>query len=102
MAEEKRGWPGEGSEDRLVAPTRRERVPEPPAPRPPARYRIDDVLTRRTLGEDLEGPAMLALLAQARSSVDVRVSVRHGDGPWHAVPLHQQRQLWERARALKR
>jgi hypothetical protein len=76
-----------------------ERPAIPPPPRPAARFRVEDVMTRRELGADLDGKALMALLAGVRSAVDVTVSVRRGDDDtWRPVPVHQRRLLWERAR----
>ena len=49
----------------------------------PRRFRVTVVVSRRTLGDDLDARATLALLAGQRSSVDVNVSVWEPDAFIH-------------------
>jgi hypothetical protein len=72
--------------------------PEPEAePRAPRRFRVMDVETRRLLADGADLRTTLDVLADVRSSVDVRVEVlqRHS-GRWRALTLVEQRGLWER------
>ena len=79
----------------FVPPKRPERVPEPPAPRPPARFKVTDLLTRRTLAEDTGARATVDVLKGVRSSVDVQVSRWDDEAErWRPLTLAQQRALW--------
>ncbi len=51
------------------------REPTPRGPRPPRRFRVVDVLTRRSLVEDAGAAETLAALRDVRSIVDVSVYV---------------------------
>jgi hypothetical protein len=86
--------------EHFLAPTaRRHKVEPTPAPRAPRRFRVTDVSTRQTLGDDLSARATLALLAGRRSSVDVNVSVWEPEGErWRLLTLAEKQLLWERRR----
>jgi hypothetical protein len=86
------------AEEPLVSPAmRRAHRPEEPRPRPPRRFRVVDVVTRRVLAEDADLRTTLGVLDGVRSSVDVNVHVwqpeRQG---WRLLTLPEQRMLWER------
>jgi len=71
-------------------------VPEP-VERAPRRFRVTDVVSRGTLGDDLDARATLGVLAGQRSSVDVNVSVwEPGEDRWRLLTLAEKQLLWER------
>ena len=79
----------------FTPPKRRERAPEAPAPRPPARFKVTDVMTRRTLAEDAGVRAAVDALKGVRSVVDVDISRwDHEAGRWRPLTLAQRRKLW--------
>jgi hypothetical protein len=96
-AERKRAASGRGV---IVAPEHRERPPKEREPRGPRRFKVVDVMTRRTLGEDLDARATVDLLKDARSFVDVSVYVwEEQAGAWQQLTQREQRMLWDRATA---
>jgi hypothetical protein len=79
----------------FVPPKREPRAPEPPAPKQPARFKVVDVLSRRTLVEDADARATVDVLKGQRSVVDVRVSRwDHETERWRPLTLGQRRALW--------
>jgi hypothetical protein len=67
--------------------------PETP-PRPP-RFRVVDVMTREVLVDDADGRALVDLLKEIRSVVDVRISRWDYEGErWWPLDLDAQRALW--------
>jgi hypothetical protein len=81
----------------LPASARRHKPAPQPVERAPRRFRVTDVSTRQTLGDDLDARATLALLAGRRSSVDVNVSVWEPDEDrWRLLTLSEKQLLWER------
>ena len=74
---------------------RRERPDQEPAPPPPARFKVVDVLTRETLAEDADARAAVEALKGVRRAVDVSIS-RWDDeaGRWRLLTLGQQKALW--------
>jgi hypothetical protein len=77
-------------------PKRRRREPEPAAPRPPARFRVVDVLSRQTLAEDAGARATVDALKGVRSVVDVTISRwDHEAERWRPLTRGQQRALWK-------
>jgi hypothetical protein len=90
--------------DKVLAPgappTRRRRpAPKPQPrrrserPRAPHRFRVVDVMTRRTLADDADARAAVAALAGVRSVVDVAVYVAEGDR-WRPLTLAERKALW--------
>ena len=84
------------AEPLFVAPKRRSLPAEAPAPEPPRRFRVLDVVTRQVLADDVGVRATVELLAGARSIVDVSVYTWL-DERWRLLPLADQRKLWELA-----
>jgi hypothetical protein len=71
------------------------REPEAPAPKPPARFKVVDVLSGRTLAEDADARAAVDVLKRVSKSVDVRISRwDHESERWRLLTLGQQRALW--------
>ena len=79
----------------FVPPKRPERKPEPPAPRPPARFKVTHVLTRQTLAEDADARTAVAALQGVDRVVDVDIwRWDHDDERWRPLTLGQRRALW--------
>lgn len=79
----------------FTPPKRRERAPEPPAPKPPSRFQVTDVMTRQTLAEDADARGTVDALKDVRSLVDVSISRwDHEAERWKLLTLGQQRALW--------
>jgi hypothetical protein len=75
-----------------------------PAPDPPRRrmFKILDVMTRETLAEDVDLRAVLDLLGDVRSVVDVQLYAWHPERErWRMLGLSEQRALWEARRAAR-
>jgi hypothetical protein len=88
------------SEPLFVPPKPKPRAPKPPAPRPPRRFRIVDVATRAVLADDVGAREALSALNDARSIVDVHVSVWEPQAErWRLLTLAEQRAMWERRSA---
>ena len=67
----------------------------PPAPRPPARFKVVDVMTREVLAEDADARTTLDVLEGFRSLVDVSVYRWDLDaGSWRPLTLAERRTLW--------
>ncbi|HMC06424.1 MAG TPA: hypothetical protein VKG89_03420 [Solirubrobacterales bacterium] len=65
-----------------------------PDPREPLRFKVVDVLTRRTLAEDVDARAAMEYLESVRSVADVRVYVwEPGVERWRALTLGEQTTL---------
>lgn len=76
-------------------PKARRRPPPPPAPRPPARFRVVDVVSGGTMVEDGDARDTVAALGRVRSVVDVRVyACDHEGGEWRLLSLADQQLLW--------
>jgi hypothetical protein len=89
--------PAPSGERLFVPPKRAPREPEPAEPRRPRRFRIVDVATRAVLADDVGAADALAVLSDARSSVDVHVSVWEPKAErWRLLTLAEQRTMWER------
>jgi hypothetical protein len=71
-----------------------ERRERPPQPKPPARFKVVDVMTRQVLAEDAGARATLDVLKSVRRSADVHVHAWEG-GRWRLLTLPEQRALWE-------
>ena len=83
----------------LPATARRHKPAPEPVERAPRRFRVTDVVSRRTLGDDLDARATLDVLAGQRSSVDVNVSVwEPGEDRWRLLTLAEKQLLWDRRR----
>jgi hypothetical protein len=94
------------AEPTAVAPKRRApRPPKPRAPRPPHRFKVVDLMTQRTLAEDVDARATAAVLDDVASVVDVHIFVwepKHER--WRLLTLGEQKAFWElrgRARAAR-
>jgi len=92
--------PGQPSDKPLFVPRKRRPKPPPePAPRPPRRFRVVDITSRKVLAEGADTRATLELLGGIRSSVDVNVSVwEPATGRWRLLTLRERGLLWERRR----
>ena len=78
----------------ILTPERPRRV-EPPAPRPPWRFKVVDVMTRRVVGEDLDARTTVDVLKDFRSVVDVSVYAWDQTGAeWRPLTLGERRTLW--------
>ena len=77
-------------------PSRVRRPRDAAAPaRCPRRFKVVDVMTERSLGEDLDGPALVEVLRGARRSVDVRVAEWDREHErWRVLTLREQAALW--------
>ena len=85
---------------RLVAPKKARRTAgKQPAPRPPRRFKVVDLVSSETLAEDTDMRTTLDVLDGVRSPVDVRIFVwNHEAERWHLLTLPEQRAMWEAAR----
>jgi hypothetical protein len=84
--------------DIYVPPKRKPRAAAAPAPRPPRRFRVIDVVTAQTLGEDLDTRAVVAMLADVRGALDVRISVWDDRRDrWRLLTIAEHRTLWDAA-----
>jgi hypothetical protein len=83
----------------VVAPKKRRPKREPePAPRLPRRFKVVDLVSTETLAEDTDMRATLDVLADVRSTVDVRIFVWNDeDDGWRLLTLPEQRALWDAA-----
>ena len=76
----------------------RKRADEP-APRPPRRFKVVDIVSSETLAEGAGMRATLDVLKDVRSMVDVRVFVWDDEKDrWRLLTLGEQRALWDAAR----
>jgi hypothetical protein len=84
---------------RVVAPKkRRPKREREPAPRLPRRFKVVDLVSTETLAEDTDMRATLDVLADVRSTVDVRIFVwNNEDDGWRLLTLPEQRALWDAA-----
>jgi hypothetical protein len=88
---------GSGKPPKVVkkAPRKREQAPKPRVPR---RFKVVDLQSSRTLAEGAGMRATLDLLAEVRSTVDVRIFVWDEDkDDWRLLALREQRALWDAA-----
>jgi hypothetical protein len=85
-------------EERELALVTLERPPRPAPEQPqaePLRLKVVDVLSARTLGEDVDVREAVRLLEGVRSALDVRVFVRAGaDAKWRLIGRDELRKLW--------
>ena len=73
----------------------------PGAPRVPRRFRIVDVMTRRTLLEDGVAAEAVEALQDVRSTVDVTVHLwDEGGSRWRPLTLAEQRALFDLSRQV--
>jgi hypothetical protein len=67
-----------------------------PKPRPPRRLKIVDLVSSETLAEGADMQTAVAVLADVRSPVDVRIFVWDHEGEkWRLLTLGEQRALWD-------
>jgi len=87
--------------ERFFGRLKREPAPEAePAPRPPRRFKIMDVMTRQVLAEDVDARTAVDVLGGVERSVDVNVFVWAPKAErWRLLTLREQNALWERRRA---
>ena len=87
--------PSAPAEHPFVAPKRRPRPAPAPVPKPARRFKVMDVMSRRILVEHASIRDTMAVLRQARSTVDVNVYVWEPDrDDWRLLTLGEQRALW--------
>jgi hypothetical protein len=73
-----------------------ESTPEAPTLRPPRRFRVVDLMTRRELLADGSTREAVDALRDVRSTVDVHVYVwQDEDERWRLLTFGEQRTLWE-------
>jgi hypothetical protein len=85
---------------REPAPRKPEPEPRDVAPRTPRRFRIVDLMTRRTLLDDGPAAEAIDLLREVRSTVDVTVHVWSEDRDrWRPLTLAEQRAMFDLAQA---
>jgi hypothetical protein len=73
----------------------RERPPEPPKSRPPRRFKVVDVMTRRVLADGADTRTTVELLAGVRSLVDVSIYVwEEKAGKWQQLTQREAHMLW--------
>ena len=72
---------------------RREETPEP---KPPARFKVVDVMTREAIVEGVDTRVTIDALKDVRSVVDVDVYMWvHEAERWRRLTLAEQKKLWE-------
>ena len=80
-----------------VPPKRTARVPPPPEPPAPRRFRVLDVVTRELLLDDGSARETLALLGGVEHMNDVNLYVWEPDDErWRLLSIAVQRVVWER------
>jgi hypothetical protein len=82
----------------LVVPPKPRRRRQPPEirPREAHRFRIVEVVTRRTLADRASTAEAVEALRGARSQVDVDIYVwREQPGRWRLLTLGEKRMLWD-------
>jgi hypothetical protein len=85
-----------------LPPAAKPRAPGEPRPRQPRRFRVVDAMTQQVLADDADAPAVLDLLGEIRSIVDVSVYVWQPRAEsWRALTLGEKKVLWD-ARARSR
>jgi hypothetical protein len=73
----------------------RPREPEPPMPKPPARFKVVDVMSTQTLAEDADARATVDVLKGVRRAVDVRISRwDHEAERWRPLTVGERRAIW--------
>lgn len=82
----------------VVPPKPRPRLPQPPTPRAPRRFKIVDVMTQETLADDATTRQAVDVLKQVRSIVDVYVYVWLQEYErWRMLTFSERRTMWELA-----
>ena len=93
--EEARPRSGPESAPVLVRDKPAPRPPEAPLPIRPRRFKLVDVMTRRTLAEDVDTRTIVDLLGEARSAVDVSIYVwEPHDDKWRPLTYPEKKLLW--------
>jgi hypothetical protein len=68
---------------------------EAPAPRPPRRFKIVDIMTRQVLAEGVDVRATIDVLKGIRSIVDVSISLWDAAAEeWRPLTLRDEKVLW--------
>jgi hypothetical protein len=81
-----------------VPPKPKPRAPKPPEPRAPRRFRVVDVMTRRSLVEGATAVETVAALRDVRSIIDVNVYVWQDERErWRLLSFTEQRALFDAA-----
>jgi hypothetical protein len=80
----------------FVLPERRSTEPATEAPQRPHRFKVVDLMTRRSLAEDVDARRAVKALRGARSIVDVIVYVWDGNADrWRRLTFAETKTLWE-------
>lgn len=84
----------------FVLPARRPREAPPPGPKPPYRFRVVDLMTRRVLADDVDARTAVETLEGVRSIVDVTVYVWDAQADdWRRLTFGETKALWDRRSA---
>jgi hypothetical protein len=93
---------GSDSVPGFVLPERRRPAAEPPATRPPHRFKVVDLMTRQVLAGDVDARGAVEALRHVRSVVDVTVYVWDERGErWRRLTFGETRALWDRRTSLR-
>lgn len=80
----------------FVAPKPRPKVPEPPTPRGPRRFKVVNLMTQEALADDVGVRDALDALEGIRSVVDVNVFVWDEKRErWRLMTFSEKHALWE-------
>jgi hypothetical protein len=91
---------GSSSDSHYNLPKLREPEDKAPEPRAPRKFKVVDVMTRRTLAEDVDTRTAVDALKDVRSVVDVNVYVWQTERDrWRPLTFPEQRTLFELAGA---
>jgi hypothetical protein len=72
------------------------RKPKPPATKAPPQFKVVDVLSGEVLTEGADARAMLDVLRDVRSVVDVRIYAWRPEAKsWRLLTLAEQQSLWD-------
>ena len=83
----------------LPATARRHKPAPEPVERAPRRFRVTDVVSRRTLGDDLDARATLGAVGRAaQQRRRQRLGLGAGEDRWRLLTLAEKQLLWERRR----
>jgi hypothetical protein len=88
--------PAEHAEPMFVPPAPGPQPHAAPAPRPPRRFRVVDIVSRQVLTEDADAREVLDVLGGVRSIVDVNVYVWQPQAQtWRLLTFGERRLLWD-------
>jgi hypothetical protein len=79
-----------------VLPAKESEPTAPRAPKPPARFKVVDVLTQEVLVDGADARTTIEALGRVRSVVDVHVFVwEHEAREWRRLSMRDQKRMWE-------